>query len=70
MLVSAYHFLQSLTLENNKFLGSFDEMVDLFLKGEFLYGHWWSHVDGFVSLPQCHVVEYETLLLVSFTPLF
>ncbi len=47
---------------DHKFTGAIEDLVDLFLRGHNIYGPWWEHVDEFLSLPNVHVIQYETLL--------
>lgn len=60
LMVSMYYFAKS--LKESKFTGTFEEMVEMILNGQYMYGYWWDHVDGYVNVPNVHIVEYETLL--------
>ena len=62
MLVSTYNHVTSDEVDKDKFLGSFEEMTDLFLEGKWWNGAWWSHVDEYTSLPNTHVIHYENLI--------
>jgi hypothetical protein len=63
LLVSLYKFAKSWTNEDG-FVGTFDDLAELFLEEKYWYGAWWEHVDQYVNLPNVHVIHYETLLRV------
>jgi hypothetical protein len=65
VVVSLYKFMSNITTEEG-FVGDFEDMVELFLSGKYMYGGWWETVDQYVNLPNVHVVHYETLLKVNF----
>jgi hypothetical protein len=53
--------------EEEKFVGTFKDMTELFLEGKYWFGAWWDHVDQYTSLPNVHAVHYEALLKVRVT---
>jgi hypothetical protein len=57
--VSYYNFLKS--HKTDEFTGSFETFVELFLNGKYSFGPWWSHVDGYTSLQNVHVIHYEQM---------
>jgi hypothetical protein len=63
-MVSLYKMLQSFKLE--KFDGTFEEMVELYLEGKTWFGKWWDHVDQYTTLPNVYCLHYETLLEVFY----
>ena len=67
--VSYYHFH-----ETAKYLGGvkwdWDEFVQLYLRGDLVYGSWFQHVKGWFQLAEDHpdrvlVILYEELQVVS-----
>lgn len=48
----------------NQFMGTLDEMVDLFVEGNTMYGPWWEHLNTYTSLANVHIVHYEDLVQV------
>ena len=41
-----------------------DELVDMFVEGQTMYGAWHEHVNAYTSLPGVYVVHYEDLVEV------
>ena len=68
MIASTFKFIKCFTKEG-KYEGDFEDMVDLFLKGKYWFGSWWDHVNEFTSLPNVHIIHYESLLKVSISTL-
>lgn len=57
-----HKFLSSLKF--NEFIGTIDDMVDLFVEGKIFYGPWWDHVNQYAELENVHFVHYEDLIEV------
>ena len=64
VLISTYKFLKS--MKGNEFIGTFDEMIDLFCEGKTLFGPWWEHVNQFENLENVHLIHYEELIEVKY----
>ena len=56
--VSEYHFRVGL---NDGFEGTFNEFLDLFMRGISIFGPWWKHVDNYSANPRIHTLYYEDL---------
>jgi hypothetical protein len=52
-------------IQEDRFEGAFEELVNLFLDGKYYYGPWWDHVDDYTDdYPNIHFIHYESLLKV------
>jgi hypothetical protein len=63
LIVSTLNHLKNFRAEQ-EFVGTFEELVEEFLRGKFWFGAWWDHVDQYASLPNIHLIQYESLLKV------
>ena len=52
--------------QDDGFGASFEDLVDLFLKGMYWYGPWWDHIEAYCSMQNIHFIHYESLLKVNF----
>ena len=63
-VVSMYNMLRNFPHE--KFEGTLDDMVDLYIENKIWFGPWHGHVDQFSVLPNIHFIHYENLLMVIY----
>lgn len=64
MVVSLHKYLKSLL--TCEFVGSLDELIDLFVEGKVPYGSWWHHVNQYAELQDfVYFVHYEDLIVVE-----
>lgn len=62
VVASSFKFFS--TYLKNQFIGTMDELVDMFVEGQTMYGAWYEHVNAYTSLPGVYVVHYEDLVEV------
>ena len=65
VIISAYKFLKS--MKGNEFVGTMDQMVDMFVEGKTMFGPWWEHLNQYENLENVHLIHYEDLIEVNRT---
>lgn len=63
LVVSSYNFFKTFLV--NQFVGTLEEMVDLFCEGLMSNGSWCDHVNTYTSLPGVYIIHYEDLVEVK-----
>ncbi len=68
--VSYFHHHKMSTFLGN-YKGTWDNFIELFIKGHLVYGDWFEHVKGYWDLAQQYpnrilFISYEELKIVSF----
>lgn len=63
LVVSTYKFLKS--MKETEFIGTLDDMVNLFCEGKSCFGPWWEHLNQYENLENIHIIHYEELLEVK-----
>lgn len=51
-------------MKETEFIGTLDEMVNLFCEGKSCFGPWWEHLNQYENLENIHIIHYEELLEV------
>ena len=65
--MSFFHFIKMITASG--FVGSFKDLIKLFIEGKVPYGPWPQHVDGYTSRKNVFIIHYEDLHTVKITKL-
>lgn len=69
LVVSFFNFYKTFTPD--LFVESFEDMCELFVKGECLFGPWWDHVNRYSKLgEQIFFVHYEDMIEVNDVDIF
>lgn len=53
-------------MNEDQYLGTFEEFFELAIEGETPYGAIWDHLNEYENLENVHNIHYETLLEVGY----
>lgn len=63
VLISYYNFFKK--FKDDEFIGTLDDMVDLFVEGNTVFGSYWDHLNQYENLENVHIIHYEDLIEVG-----
>lgn len=62
VVISYYNFFKK--MKEDEFTGTLDDVVDIFVEGQTVFGSFWDHINEYENVENVHFVHYEDLIEV------